>query len=96
MSECGSQSYWVGILCERVDVEDDQDQDGITQDILRTIIRHELRDTASDPHQIPAKDQLLLELRLWQKLLHTTHADVEIAADDPWDLALIHSGCLTW
>ena len=96
MSECGSQSYWVGILCERVHVEDDQDQDGITQDILRTIIRHELRDTASDPHQIPAKDQLLLELRLWQKLLHTTHADVEIAEDDPPDLALIHSGCLTW
>lgn len=98
MSECGSQSHRVGNLCERVDVEDDQDQDqdGITQDILRTIIRHELRDTASDPHQIPAKDQLLLELRLWQKLLHTTHADVEIAEDDPPDPALIHSGCLTW
>lgn len=26
MSECGSQSHWVGHLFERIDVEDDQDE----------------------------------------------------------------------
>ena len=94
MSECGSQSHWVGHLFERIDVEDDQDE--IKQDISGTLIRHELRHAASDPHQIPAIDGLLLELRLWQTLLHTAHAGVEIESDDPWDPALLHSGCPTW
>jgi hypothetical protein len=85
MSERSSQSHWVGRLSERAGVEEEQDRDGITQDTMGTITRHKLLYTALDPRQIPAKDRLLLELRLWQRLLHTTRASVVIAGDDPWD-----------